>query len=40
MYGRMVLSDFDGSISDTVAAIIIKCRYLEFSKIISNFEVF
>ena len=36
----MVLSDFDGSISDTGAVINIKCWYLEFSKIISNFEVF
>lgn len=36
----MVLSDFNVNTSDTAAAIIIKCRYLEFSKIISNFEVF
>lgn len=36
----MVLSDFDGSTSDTGAVINIKCWYLEFSKIIYNFEVF
>lgn len=36
----VVLPDFNGSKSDTAAAIIRKCGYLEFSKIISNFEVF
>ena len=36
----MVLPDFNGSISEASVAIIRKCGYLEFSKIISNFEVF
>ncbi len=36
----IILPDFNGSTSEATAAIIIKCRYLEFSKIISNFEVF
>ncbi len=36
----MILPDFNGSILDAAVAIIRKCGYLEFSIIISNFEVF